>query len=72
MTKGHFDALAEALARQQPIADGTRSQELYREQWRADVEAITQLCHEMSNFTPNGNRAFDRERFLQACGVEKP
>ena len=67
MTKGQFDALARALEQQRPA----KNWENKRQQWEADVAAIAEVCHDASNFTPNGNRAFDMDRFLKACGLEK-
>ena len=70
MSRGHFEALARALAESRPAMDGTHDGEVARAQWFATTMGIVELCHEMSNLTPNGNRAFDEARFLTACGFQ--
>jgi hypothetical protein len=65
MGRGHFNALARALAETRPTDSPSRLS-----QWRYDVRAIAEVCYDASNFTPNGNRAFDQDRFLKACGLD--
>jgi glutathione S-transferase len=38
-------------------------------QWRQDVDRIADALTVTTGYTPNGNRSFDRDRFLKACGV---
>jgi len=66
MSKGHFEALAEALKYERPKPNWSANKWV---QWEMDVKAIAEVCHSMSNFTPNGNRAFDRDKFYRACGL---
>lgn len=68
MTRGHFEAIARTLREERPDRDGTRWADGARDEWSTTVLAFASLCHDSSNLTPNGNRAFDRERFLRACG----
>ena len=68
MTKGHFDALAFALKQERPQPHWSPNK---MTQWELDVRAVAEVCHGASNFTPNGNRAFDMDRFLKAAGLEE-
>ena len=65
MTRQHFNAIAETMRENMPNENWLNK----RQQWETDVRALADMCHDASNFTPNGNRAFDRDRFLKACGI---
>jgi len=70
MTRGHFEAIARELRELRPGTELLPNvNPAAVRQWRATVEAFAVLCHDSSNLTPNGNRAFDRERFLTAAGI---
>ena len=58
MTRKHFEAIAADLKRQADYAN--------------DVEygAILDVCLALSHTFKEFNPAFDRDRFLKACGVE--
>ena len=58
MTKKHFEALAEALSKSHVSA----SKEAQR-QWEEDCKTVAWVCYEH-------NPRFDRQRFLNACGVK--
>lgn len=58
MTKKHFKAIAEALSKAMP--DNNSADALAT--WTQCVVAITDVC-------ASTNPHFDRERFLDACGV---
>jgi uncharacterized protein YukE len=73
LTKGHFEAIAATLRAVKPTyrgEGGNSPQAAELKQWSETVRAMAELCHESSNFTGNGNRAFDLERFLKACGAK--
>ncbi len=55
MRKKHFEAIAAALEFTRPSGGDAL------EQWRSCVEAVTLAV-------ATSNPAFDRERFLKACG----
>lgn len=63
MTKGNFETLAYHLRYGWP----PRDEEAERFGYQAAITAVADACEASSNFTPNGNRAFDRARFLAAC-----
>ncbi len=60
MTKKHFEALAFELKAERP-GDGWDPNK--RVQWELDVKAVASVA---GRFNP----AFDRGRFLKACGLE--
>jgi hypothetical protein len=53
----HFEALAQALHRQQPAPHWDANE---RVQWALDVEAVADVCGQF-------NERFDRQRFVEAC-----
>jgi acetyl-CoA acetyltransferase len=72
MTRRHFIAFAAALKAAQPThyskvtpldSQETARRMAYLDQWRRDVATTADVC---ARFNP----AFDRARFLAACGVE--
>lgn len=70
MTRGHFDALAAALADARPELDGTGSSRVARDAWASTVLSVASACRKASAFTRNGNRSFDRDRFFAASGYD--
>ena len=40
------------------------------DQWSTTVLAIARTLHELSPYNINGNKSFDTERFLSACGFQ--
>lgn len=75
MTRKDFEAIAAALADQRPMITGAPLgwQEMDAvivdakiEQWTKTVEAVAKTLSDLSGYTPNGNRRFDRERFMKA------
>ena len=70
MTRKHYTAIAKALADQYPVFDTLHDRELDGRvaQWRSDVLAITATLADLSGYDTNGNRRFDRDRFLAAVG----
>ena len=54
MTKKHFEALADALAKIRPPVWRTDSP------WNASVRAVADVCAEI-------NPRFDRDKFVRAC-----
>jgi lipopolysaccharide biosynthesis protein len=58
MTKKHFKAIAEAFKFGRPAKHWDPNK---RTQWNMDVKAMADVC---ASF----NGAFDRDRFIAACG----
>jgi hypothetical protein len=77
MTRKHFVALARALREDAAhLATGEpfdytaapRWEQGAYDQWNTTVLATARTLSDLSGFDLNGNRRFDRERFLSACG----
>jgi hypothetical protein len=67
MPQQNFEALAQALREVRPVDSPQREAGAWN-QWNKTVQAIANVCHDSSNFTLNGNRVFDRDRFVAATG----
>jgi hypothetical protein len=65
MTRGHFEAIARAIADTRADLPATPTDALDRVTYH-----LAEMCRSASNLTPNGNRAFDRDRFNRAAGLE--
>ena len=69
LTRKHFQALANALQSQRPNQEWVKTPEdrigytCAVAQWTLDCRAIADVCQ-------RENPAFDRTKFLQACGIE--
>lgn len=69
MTRKDFQALAQALKDQAPMQEWIKSPQdnppfiAAQAQWTLDCRAVADVCGKM-------NPAFDRSRFLRACGLE--
>lgn len=61
MSRKHFETLAAVLRETNPALRGHGDQH----QWGNDVAAVMEVC---KDFNPQ----FDHQRFLAACGVERP
>jgi hypothetical protein len=66
VTRKDYVAIARALGDQYPVYDTLHSRELDGRvaQWRSDVEAIADTLSDLSGYDANGNRRFDRDRFM--------
>ena len=56
MTRKDYNLIAEVLKNTKATAETCR-------------EMASEL-HKASKYTPNGNKSFDDDRFLKACGIE--
>ena len=65
MTRKHFQALAEILSRR---GCHIAHDPLFAEGWHAATSAIT---HAIADYLASENPNFDRDRFLEACGLEQ-
>ncbi len=71
MTRKDYNAIARALADTKPVTFMESDAYLAAvATWVRDVRAVAKALSDLSGFTPNGNRRFDRDRFLAACGVQ--
>jgi len=64
-TRSDLYAIADALNLAKP--DGKPS--AASDQWVRDVRAIATALNDTTGLNTNGNRRFDRDRFLKACGM---
>ena len=70
MTASRKDYVAVARAIREEL-DGTDPRDLRdRATIRVVAYAVAEAFASTSGYTPNGNRSFDSDRFLKACGVE--
>ena len=70
MTRKDYVAIAKALADQEPgRRDSDGAQTSAYDQWSTDVLAIASALADLSGYDLNGNRRFDRDRFLAAVGM---
>jgi hypothetical protein len=60
VTRKDYVAIARALADQYPL------DQRQVPQWERDVEAIADTLSDLSGYDANGNRRFDRDRFMAA------
>ena len=63
MTRQHFALIAEV------ITDAMRARELGPNECTMLAERFADALNITAGFNVNGNRRFDRARFLRACGV---
>jgi len=70
LTRKHFQTLAKALQGQKPnpahVTSAPHDNEAFKAceaQWTLDCRAIASVC-------ARENPAFDRAKFLRACGIE--
>lgn len=67
-TRKDLYRIADALAQSKP--DGEEEPCRLR-QWIDDVDVIADVLNVTTGRTPNGNRSFDRDRFLVACTAKE-
>jgi hypothetical protein len=72
-TRKDYEAVAsaihDALWYVPPDAPGRRAFRPFEAGVQAAAHAVADAFASTSGYTPNGNRRFDRERFLAACGL---
>jgi hypothetical protein len=64
MTRKDYIAIASVLS-------GLREERTNRINWFLTCGAFAEMLNENSGFDLNGNRRFDRDRFLTACAEKK-
>ncbi len=67
MTKKDYELIASALASVVPRIEWLNK----RQQWRYCCKALAMALHGVSRELPNGAKAFQKEKFLLACGVNR-
>lgn len=67
MSKKDYELIAAALASVAPRLEWLNK----RQQWRYDCREIARALHGVSRELPNGAKAFQKEKFLLACGVNR-
>lgn len=65
MSKKDYELIAAALASVAPRIEWLNK----RLQWRYCCKALAVALHGVSRELPNGAKAFQKEKFLLACGV---
>jgi hypothetical protein len=70
VTRKDYVRLAAALQSAQPYSDNSGVLRHKCEAWKLTVLAVADALADDSGYDLNGNRRFDRERFLKAAGFE--